>query len=181
MFNLLNKIKRNIKNLFFLKNSRGFTLIESMVAISILLIAMTGPLVLAKQGLKSSRLAKNQIIAFYLAQDAIEHIRSVRDSNFLSSSAWLTGLGNCIGGYCQVDTTTSVISSCVANCPLLRKSTTDGLYGYNAGWGETGFRRKVQIYQRLGTNSDEVYVEVKILWDNDSKSFTARESLFDLN
>ncbi len=204
MFNLLNKIKINSKNLFSLKTkpstnfdfikksklvlgenyklktSAGFTLIESMVAISILLIAITGPLVVARQGLVASRFAKNQITAFYLAQDAIEYIRSVRDSNFLSGSGWLTNLTDCEGSYCQVDVTTSLISTCGAECPLLRKSV-DGLYGYNVSWSETNFRRNVRLYQRSSTNLDEVYIEVEILWDHDGKNFKVRESLFNLN
>lgn len=161
-------------------NKRGFTLIEAMVAIAILLIAITGPLVLARQGLMSSRLAKNQIISFYLAQDAIEYVRSIRDSNFLSGSNWLSNLSDCVDGYCQVDVTTSTISSCGAQCPLLRKSV-DGLYGYNSGWDETGFRRNIRLYQRNLTNLSEVYLEVEIEWDFGDKNFIVRESLFDLN
>jgi len=172
------RIKKN--KIFSINTSSGFTLIESMVAISILLIAITGPLVMATQGLRSSRFAKNQIIAFYLAQDTIEYVRSIRDSNFLSGSSWLTNLTDCVNGYCQVDVTTSNISTCGAECPLLRKSI-EGLYGYNTGWSEIGFRRNVRIYQRSSTNLDEVYLEVEILWDNDDKNFIVRESLFDLN
>ncbi|MBU1557668.1 prepilin-type N-terminal cleavage/methylation domain-containing protein [Patescibacteria group bacterium] len=166
----MNKITKN----------KGFTLIEAMVAISVLLIAITGPLSMATQGLRSSRFAKNQIVSFYLAQDAVEYMRGVRDANILSDSAWIGTLYDCIGVYCQVDVTTSSISLCGTECPLLRKSA-DGLYGYNSEWEETDFRRKVRVYHRIGSNLDEAYVEVEILWDNDTKNYKIRESLFRLN
>lgn len=161
------------------KNNFGFTLIETMVAISILILAIVGPLSLAQQGIASSRFAKEQIIAFYLVQDAVEEIRSRIDSNFLSGNSWLSGLSDCVGSFCEVDIINSSISSCGVDCDLLRKSD-DGLYGYDSSWDETDFRRKIQIYQRSDTNSDEIYIEVEVLWNGDKKSFKIRESLFKL-
>lgn len=179
MFGLKLKNKNNNKSVNS-QSERGFTLIESLVAITILLIAITGPLVLAKQGVISSRLAKNQITAFYLAQDVIEFVRNKRDSNFLGGGNWLSGLDDCIGSgnKCEIDTTSNTISSCGPTCPLLRESS-EGLYGYNLAWGETGFRRNVWV-TISPSNSDEVLIEVELLWDGDNKSFTIRESMLNL-
>ena len=60
---------------------RGFSLIETLIAVTILMIAITGPLALVQAGLFSSNHERNQITATYLAQEALEYIRSVRDSN----------------------------------------------------------------------------------------------------
>jgi len=163
-----------------LKVNNGFTLVEALVAISILLISIAGPISLAQQSMSSARLAKNQINAFYLAQDAIEFIRGKRDSNILNGNDWLFGLNDCLGGNkCLVDVTTGTISSCGSNCKLIRKdSNNTGLYGYNTSWVETKFRREISIIQ---VNTTEVYVKVKILWDEGDKNFLIRESLFKLN
>ena len=162
------------------KNNKGFTLIETLVAISILLIAMVGPLDLSRQGIRSARLVKNQITSFYLAQDAVEYIRSKRDSNTISDSNWLNGLANCLGtNACSVDTTSDTIESCGASCPVMRMSS-DGLYGYNEEWSETVYRRNISMLTNVSPSSDEVLLEVTILWAGDSKSFTVRENLFNL-
>ncbi|HBM45414.1 MAG: hypothetical protein UR85_C0011G0008 [Candidatus Nomurabacteria bacterium GW2011_GWF2_35_66] len=67
----------------------GFTLIEALVAISILVISVIGPLSLASKGLSYSTYAKDEITAFYLANEAIDVIRNIRDTNTRSEKPWL--------------------------------------------------------------------------------------------
>jgi Tfp pilus assembly protein PilV len=62
----------------------GFTLIETMVAISLLMVALIAPMSLAAQSLTAAYYARNQITAFYLAQEGIEIVRSVRDANIIA-------------------------------------------------------------------------------------------------
>ncbi len=73
----------------------GFSLIETLIAITILMIAITGPLSLVQAGLFSSNHERNEVTAIYLAQEAIEFIKNVRDSNSYSqytgsTVSWLT-------------------------------------------------------------------------------------------
>ncbi len=83
-----------IKNYFSItkrsSGNRAFTIIETLVAISILLLALTGPLVIVSQSLKASYYARDQITAFYLAQEAIEYIRNLRDASAISTASPLT-------------------------------------------------------------------------------------------
>ncbi len=72
---------------------RGFTLIETLVAVMILATAIAGPLTLASRALNTSLIAKDQITAYYLAQDAIEYVRYARDTNRLQGGDWLSGAG----------------------------------------------------------------------------------------
>lgn len=65
----------------------GFTILETLVAISILVIALTAPLAIVSQALKSSYFARDQVTAYYLAQEAIEFLRNKRDNAGLQSSA----------------------------------------------------------------------------------------------
>ena len=70
-------MKKKIKKI--LKRNSGFTLIEALVAISILMIAIASPMALAQQGLSSATLSKDQMIAAFLAQDGIESVKNIRD------------------------------------------------------------------------------------------------------
>lgn len=54
------------------RDKKGFTLIETFVAISILLIAVMGPLQMFSKAIADGLYAKNQTIAYYLAQEGIE-------------------------------------------------------------------------------------------------------------
>lgn len=81
----------------FTKNkiNTGFTIVETLVAIAILTIALTGPLAIVSQSLRSSYFARDQITAHYLAQEAIEYIRNKRDQNGLQktdAADWLDGI-----------------------------------------------------------------------------------------
>ncbi len=160
-----------------LKARGGFTLIETMVAIFILSFAITAPMTLVAKSLQASFFARDQIIAFYLAGEAIEHVRNVRDTNTLSNVSWLSGLADCRGGaICDVDVQNSTIVSCSGVCdPLLYDNT---LKFYNHITGESSvFTREV----RMGSiNADEETVSVTVSWRTGllSHSFNIKEHIF---
>lgn len=58
----------------------GYSLVEALVAISVLLIAIVGPMTIAAQGIKSSQFALEQNTAFFLAQEGIEAIFAIRNN-----------------------------------------------------------------------------------------------------
>lgn len=65
--------------------NRGFTLIETMVAIAILTIAVTGPMVVASRAMVAAEIAQDQLTASYLAQEGIEYVRMMRDDEYLAA------------------------------------------------------------------------------------------------
>jgi Tfp pilus assembly protein PilV len=114
---------KEIKNSKENKNNKtGFTLVETLIAIFILVLSVTGPMSVAQNSLKASFLARDQISAFYLAQDAIEYLKNEKDTNMIKkisddtqeifSSNYMT---NCSIKPCAIDTTRS--SSAVSTCP----------------------------------------------------------------
>ena len=142
------------------KNNSGFSLIETLVAITVLLVAITGPLTIAHRALSAARIARDQTKTVYLAQDAIEYIKNVKDKNVLEGNDWRTGLSACATA-CYIDSIQGTITTCSGGCPFLRYDSNTGLYGYNGNWQETIFVRAITV---TDLNSNESSISVQIDW-----------------
>ncbi|MBI1999422.1 MAG: type II secretion system protein [Parcubacteria group bacterium] len=155
---------------------RGFTLIESLVAISVLILAITATLSVASKSISAAGIARDQVTAFYLAQEAVEYVRNTRDNNALGGANWLAGLASCVGANCSVDSPDNTVASCGTECPLLRLNS-QGLYGYASG-NETIFRRSVQLNEVVAGR--EATLDVVLRWKRGvlERTFTIREHIF---
>ena len=157
---------------------RGFTLVETLVAITVVVTAMVGPLYAVQQAMNASRSARDQLVASSLAQDGVEFVRGIRDNNYLyvlnnpsSTRSWLFGLDasggtNCISAACIVDSTQqSAVSRCSGTCAPLRLSQ-NGLYNQAAQSAvnvPTMFTRSVQLTPVSGSTT-EMVVTVTVTW-----------------
>lgn len=151
-------------------------MIETFVAISVLLLAIVGPMTIATRGLQSAFFAKDQLTAVYLAQEAMEYVRMVRDTNALQSGTvnYLSGLSNCIdvnSAYgCGIDvrpgSTPRVCNSTGSTCTLNYNGTIGnqpGIYTYGSG-SQSLFTRVVRISETVpGT---EAMVTVTVSWQS---------------
>lgn len=157
-------IKRNNN----VSNERGFTLIESIVAIFILLIAIVMPMAVVARALFAANYAQDQITAVYLAQEGVELVRNTRDNNVLSGSAlWDQGdLSNCYGASgCYVDAvhSSNMVNVCSGTCPYVQEGVGGGIswYGNNSDWGNTKYIRTI----KLSKISDyEIKVNSTVTW-----------------
>ncbi len=70
----------------------GFTLIETLVAIAVFSLVASAAYTASYHSISNSIFARDQIIAFYLAQEGIEYVRYQRDTNALSRKEWSSGL-----------------------------------------------------------------------------------------
>ena len=68
-------------------STAGFTLIETLVAISIFVASVTVLLVVTGGGIKDVNSAQNKLTATYLAQEGAELIRAARDTYFMEENA----------------------------------------------------------------------------------------------
>jgi type II secretory pathway pseudopilin PulG len=160
---------------------KGFTLIETFVAISVLLTAIAGPLTIASKGLSSAMIARDQMTSFYLAQDAIEYIRHKKDTNTLGGNPWLTGLDACKDALCLVDSKEDSITACGGSCSPIRYDEESGFFTYSLLGEETNFTRTVTI-RTLENNDYESSLEVTVAWNTVgglTRTFTVREHIFD--
>jgi prepilin-type N-terminal cleavage/methylation domain-containing protein len=163
---------------------KGFTLIETMVAVFMLLmvIAVSGNLFFS--GFRLSTSASTRLEAQYLAEEAIEYIRNLRDSSILDGNAFLSDIHvDCVGGgrWCRVDVYTGVFRSCTGNVCYIRYNESDECgnpdlvgcertYGHGSAYNNpTIFKREVNIEpQTLNppfTVQNEALVRVRVLWN----------------
>lgn len=171
---------------------KGFTLIETLIAISILVLAVTGAFAAAHNGVTSAIFSRDQVTAFYLAQEGIEQIRNMRDRNGLQSPGvnWLTNIATLstdpcyFGGgarSCRVDIVNNTIVSCGApgNCPVLKFDSSNGFYNYVTGVN-TKFKREIQLTQ---ISANEVAIDSSVTWSKGliNRTFTAHEIIFNWN
>ena len=66
----------------------GFTLVETLVAILILVVALGALFTLASGALYSVRASRNQTTATYLAQESMDYVRNMRDNASLQAVTW---------------------------------------------------------------------------------------------
>ncbi len=159
-------------------SERGMTLIETLVAVTILTVAIVAPMQLTISSLASANYARDQILAANLAQEAIESVRSKRDGNILTLA--LTGNATCASDglpmhiLCGIpidqdfiiDTAeNNLITLCSGTCPYLKTDSAQTLYGYNATWTtETAYRRVVNVsyVTYAGAPAERAEDEIKI-------------------
>ena len=167
-------LKRKSKMPFF---SAGFTVLESIIAIAVVSLAISGAFAAVRTGLSSSSQAKEQTKAYYLANEAVEMIRNKRDSNGLDilvnggSSTWLTGIAEnasdpcSFGNTCYVDVYNNALVRCGAewdSCPVLKQDPNTYLYQYTTG-SDSIYKREIQIEN---TSATEISVTIRISWSH---------------
>lgn len=64
---------------------KGFTLVETLVAITIVLVAVTAPLFTAGRSTVVAEMSAYQMTASFLAQEGLEFVRMMRDNEYLAS------------------------------------------------------------------------------------------------
>ena len=171
------------KNYLQNKNKRGFSIYETLIAIFILTYTVVGTLTIIQKSLSSSKFSRDQVIASFLAQDAVEYIRNLRDNAFVASNTtnvpgvapdpyitidWMSYISCGPSEICGVDTTASInpIQVCSgSSCRLFFNSST-GQYAYvtGAGWVASKFTRKFTIVDVPGSTIERE-LKVTVSWN----------------
>jgi Tfp pilus assembly protein PilV len=181
-------------------HNSGFTLVETLVAISIFTFSILGLLSVLTQGITNTYYAKQKMIAVYLAQEGIEYIRNVRDTYVLYDAAgtqtgW-TAFNNKVAACTGADgcyfedrsdytnhsqsvwknnlSITACSNSDCTSGALLYDSAT-GKYGFSGA--NSGFVRKIKV---TTVSANETKLSSTVNWKQGSGSYsiTFSESLF---
>ncbi len=189
-------------NKFLSKKNKGFTLVESLVAISIFSVSILGLMSVLSDGISNTVYAKDKMIATYLAQEGVEYIRNMRDTYVLfdpvdAGAGWTsfntkltTASCNGVNG-CYLDNrnvnysaqdrpmTNLLLTACSAsNCPdgSLLYDSSSGKYGYVSG-SSSHFTRQIKT---VVVSANETKVFSTIYWNKGSvvNSITFSDNLF---
>ena len=166
-------------------HTKAFTIIETLVAITILVIAIVGPMYSIRTALVTSYTARDKLIATSLAQESIELVRQRRDNNYLynrenqgANRSWMYGLEDlsCYSSnstnstFCTTDSGQDTIEVCSGDClPLFL--TANKVYSQVGSLGatETTFVRKMQLYE---ATPDEVRISVTVSWTTNTQPYS---------
>ncbi len=135
--------------------SKGFTLVEALVALVILSIALGPSLILSSDITNVASVIQNDLIAANLAQEGVEVVRALRDSNWFNGVAFDTNLPD---GFYRVQWNSNSLTSVSSSNPVLK--IDNGLYNYDTGV-DTLFQRTIWITK---LNSGELRVISNVLW-----------------
>ncbi len=161
-----------------LNNDSGFTIVETLIAIAVLMIAIAGPLVIASKGLTAALYSKDQMIASFLAQESMEVIKNIRDVNYDSEdpySSFSRFVGNCDSPtkYCDADPLNSNMIEESYGYPDGHRIYFDATKGYTSSQGgnaeETIFSRyfymeDVEKADGSGPDPSQKRVHVVVSW-----------------
>jgi prepilin-type N-terminal cleavage/methylation domain-containing protein len=146
---------------------RGFTLIEMLVAITVLLLSITGPLTIAAQAVFSANIAKDRLTAAYLAQEGIELVRYLRDDNSIQGNEWLHDLDECMSpDSCILGPGLNPTPRpCNGECAFLRYRDDISRYVYSpVEYPESIFRRTIFIDNLSSGDMEEIRVTSEVEW-----------------
>jgi prepilin-type N-terminal cleavage/methylation domain-containing protein len=168
-------------------NKSGFSLVETLVAITILLLVIVGPLSISSTSVKSTMFSSEQVMAFFLAQEGLEISQNARDnlilqnfrgnnpdpwSDFRNTNGtfrWCYAVNGCglslrtnsIGSLGQVQSCSN------ANNCIITLDTGNGVnrskYGHQNGATQTPYTRVIRM-RRIGSN--EVSVTSTVTWQS---------------
>jgi len=139
----------------FLKNKKGFTLLEIIIAMGIIISVLTSSLVLVTLSINSTKTTRSKIIAINLSQEGLEIVRNIRDNNWLNYRR--TAL-NWRDGLAPGDYRVQYNSSALLTFSVTPLRIDNGFYQYDNG-NSTLFYRKITI-EHIGNNQIRVISEV---------------------
>ena len=154
--------------------SKAFTLIEVIVATFIITVGIGGVFVLIQKTISDTSILVGRLTAAYLAQEGIEIVKNIRDTNFLkfykgdiNEDQWTQGLTGCEDG-CGTDYTNSVLSPDDDDRYL---KIEGGFCKYSASGTETSFKRKITVFDLVDLTDpedgiiDQMKVLVEVSWE----------------
>lgn len=156
------------------KKETGQILIESLIAITIGVVALVSYLTYLSETIASNRIMNERSVATYIAIEGIEVIKGMLDANYVEGRSWNNNLGSGTANFeVQYNDTNSPSASLGSGAGTfsqrpLRFNSNNGLYSYISG-SDTQYYRTVRLRWdesgAPGSSNDSVKVESIVQWE----------------
>lgn len=140
---------------------KGFTLIEIIVATFLLTVGTIGGFSLIQKTISFTSISSSQLTAFYLAQEGIEIIRNIRDTNYLEGSAWDDGISS--GADYRLDYQSNSFPDVLCEDYL----KDNGIFFACSSDSSSKFQRQITITK---PEADKMVVSVRVDWQERGRS-----------
>lgn len=156
--------------------NKGFTLLEVVIAVFFVTVSMGGVFTVIQKSFDIISISGSRLVAANLAQEGIEVVRNIRDTNWLEGENWDTGLS---AGEWEVQYDDGDGDLTLWSDPgMYLNIDANGFYSYGAG-DQTRFKRKIIISDELD-GSKKIIVD--IMWKErggKEYTYTAQGLLYD--
>lgn len=150
---------------YFKHKQPGFMLVEILAVLFVVSVGLIGVLSLIVQNIQSQNINKRTIAAYQLAQEGLELVRKVRDTNWKNGNAWDLNLA--AGTYYMdyLDETPHLLNN-VTDSELYMNDS--GFYIHNGVTALTPFSRTIEI---IPISSGALRVYSHVVWYDRDKIF----------
>lgn len=181
-------------------SQKGFSIVEVLVATALIGSVVLGVFSLLGPAMKASLASNNMLIASMLAQEGIELVINIRDTNWWQGNDWKKGLGK--NGDSPFDKIIGIINynnlgityaNSFSGCGTINNETeifncdktnlylnSDNFYNHTSSGNQTSYKRAVKIEQDLANN--RLIVTSIVRWgapDDSSKEVRLVTYLYD--
>ncbi len=162
------------------KNNKGFSLMELIVVIFVLATGLLGVLSLATNNLNTQKNNQDRLIASQLAQEGLELVRNIRDSNWANAGTtgddWDEYLTDGSPGEDHYYIDYSGINDCSGSCDsddiklyIKNNGSYESFYSHDSSDASfSGFTREIIIDD---SSSDDLLISCVVTWQTGTKSF----------
>lgn len=147
---------------------KGFTLIETLFAILIFSTALISLLSIAGKGISATQNVRQETTAHYLAQEGLEVVRNIRDSNFITGApSWDDGFSQCFStssSSCNLvydQNKVPVLDTCTSPCYI---QESNGAFITMSGASTSPYSRAI-VVTPIGNANDEYLVTSEVSWN----------------
>lgn len=148
---------------------------ETLVAITLLMLVMVAFMSLARVGLTMSFFSRERVVAFYLAQEAMQYIANVHNEDirantslfdFFETRCDTAGSRGCYIDIVNESPSGSHIQPClIETCPPLRFDSSAMRYVYSTTMPLSPYVRTVEVNRGVSPTAPyEVEVRVEVQW-----------------
>jgi len=157
--------------------NKGLTLIELMIATFVIVIGVVGSFSVLQKVIMSTTLSSSRLVAAYLAQEGIEVVRNIRDTNWVEGEDWDNDISYVAGSKYLDYRSVSYPDS--ANCSsknYLKYNQASGFYECSINGN---FQRTISV-ESIGGGEEGIKVLVKVEWEElgSVHEVSAQENLY---